>query len=164
MSIINDDKSTISTTEKNYAGVLNDLLRINHDRIEGYKRAIDELDEGSWDLKAIFLRMISQSESFSMQLTAAISQLGEDAAKGTTLSGKIYRAWMDVKAGFSSNDRKSVLETCEGGEDAAQRAYKDAMDEDLTSELFDMIQSQQSDLKMAHDEIRALRDAAKAAS
>lgn len=164
MSIINNDRSTISTTEKNYAEVLNDLLRINHDRIEGYKRAMDELETDSGDLKTVFARMISQSEKYAMHLTAAISQLGEDTAKDTTLSGKIYRAWMDIKAGLSSNDRKSVLENCEGGEDAAQRAYKDAMDEDLTSELFDMIQTQQQELKNSHDEIKALRDAAKAAS
>jgi hypothetical protein len=33
---------------------------------------------------------------------------------------------MDVKVSFSGNDRQAILESCEFGEDAAQKAYKDA--------------------------------------
>jgi len=37
---------------------------------------------------------------------------------------------MDVKNTFTGDDRHSVLESCEGGEDAALKAYKDALDAD----------------------------------
>ena len=46
------------------------------------------------------------------------------------ISGKIYRTWMDVKAAFARKERLSVLEACEFGEDAAQRAYEAALASD----------------------------------
>jgi uncharacterized protein (TIGR02284 family) len=78
---------------------------------------------------------------------------------GTTGSGKIYRAWMDVKAVFTGRDRHTVLENCEFGEDAAQKAYKSALEtEDLPAYLVQLISKQQIELKAAHDEVKALRD------
>ncbi len=43
---------------------------------------------------------------------------------GTTEMGKIYRAWMDVKAVFTGENRHTILSNCEAGEDATQKAYK----------------------------------------
>ena len=74
-------------------------------------------------------------------------------------SGKIYRAWMDIKAMFSGKDRHTVLSNCETGEDAAQKAYNTALaEEDLPHFLHEMISSQKQILKDSHDEIKALRD------
>ena len=84
--------------------------------------------------------------------------------KGTTGSGKIYRAWMDVKAMFTGHDRQTVLDNCEFGEDAAQKAYKSALEtEKLPAYLFTLINRQKTELKSAHDEVRALRDQEKLA-
>ena len=62
-----------------------------------------------------------------MALATEVAALGDDIEKGTTNSGKIYRAWMDVKAAFTGHDRKAILASCEFGEDAAQAAYKTAL-------------------------------------
>src|SRR5690606_18184880 len=110
------------------AEVLNDLIQINNDRVAGYKKAIDELHAGDVDLKALFAEFITQSEVFRQELEETVNSLGEEADTGTTASGKIYRVWMDVKAALSTKDRKAVLESCEFGEDAAQKAYKQALE------------------------------------
>ena len=96
-----------------------------------------------------------------MVLGTEIQALGEDMDTDSTTSGKIYRAWMDVKAVFSGHDRKSILESCEYGEDAAQRAYKEALDDDeLPSFLRETITRQKTRLRADHDEIKAMRDSA----
>ena len=41
--------------------VLNDLIRINHDRIAGYERAINESKDIDVDLKGVFSRMAEES-------------------------------------------------------------------------------------------------------
>ena len=82
--------------------VLNDLIRINNDRIEGYEKAISETDEIDLDLKAMFSKMENESRDNVRELNAAVETLGETPAEGTTVSGKIYRAWMDVKTAFSN--------------------------------------------------------------
>jgi uncharacterized protein (TIGR02284 family) len=72
---------------------------------------------------------------------------------------------MDIKATFTGKDRTSLLESCEAGEDAAQKAYKDAMEtEGLPAEIRDFIGQQKKILRASHDEIKAMRDWQKATS
>lgn len=142
------------------AEVLNDLILINNDRIEGYERGRKELKDGDADLKSLFLNMISESQKHKMALATEVSALGEDIETGTTNSGKIYRVWMDVKAIFTGNDRQTVLNNCEFGEDAAQNAYKMALEEeDLPANIRELISDQKASLRTSHDEIKRLRDA-----
>ena len=140
--------------------VLNDLIRINHDRIAGYERAINESKDIDVDLKGVFSRMAEESTLYVSELTEEVVKLGGEPATGTTNSGKIYRAWMDVKATFTGHDRESILASCEFGEDAAQKAYRTALqDDDLPSSLRELVMQQQQALKLSHDKIKMMRDA-----
>ena len=149
---------------KQVAEVLNDLIEINNDRITGYERAIEELKGNEPDLKTLFSGFIDQSRNLRNALGTEVETLGERMAEGTKASGKIYRVWMDVKAMFSGHDRQTVLNNCEAGEDAAQKAYKDALKtENIPAFLTELIMTQKSDLKGSHDEVKALRDQEKLA-
>lgn len=142
------------------AETLNDLIQINNDRVVGYEKAMEELKSEDADLKTLFVKMIGESHKYKMALATEVQALGVEAEDGTTNSGKIYRAWMDVKAVFTGHDRKTILNNCEGGEDAAQKAYKMALDEDgLSADLRTLITDQKASLRTSHDEIKALRDA-----
>jgi uncharacterized protein (TIGR02284 family) len=139
--------------------ILNDLIEINNDRIAGYDRAIKESTEENADLKPLFEHMIHESHECKLALATEVLVLKGETAEGTTNSGKIYRAWMNVKATFTGHDRHSILADCEKGEDAAQVAYKTALaDEALPHYLHDMIAGQQSKLKLSHDKVKMLRD------
>lgn len=140
--------------------VLNDLIRINNDRVAGYEKALSNTDESNVDLRNIFNQMAQDSRNYSRQLTDQVQRLGGDPASGTTGSGKIYRVWMDVKSGFSSSDRRSVLEECEYGEDAAQKAYEKALDPDnaLPVEVVQMVKEEKENLRSSHDMIKSYRD------
>lgn len=143
------------------AEIINDLVKINNDRIEGYDRAINEAKDSDSDLKVTFEEMKRESVKNREELSTLARQLGEEPAKGTRADGKIYRVWMDLKATFTGGSRKAVLENCEFGEDAAQRAYKTALSEpDLTPDLRNVVSSQQQHLKQSHDRIRDMRDRA----
>jgi uncharacterized protein (TIGR02284 family) len=144
----------------NTVEVLNDLIEINNDRIAGYHRAIKETEGEDMDLKAIFNRMADESRQYIAELTQEVVKLGGQPETGTTNSGKIYRAWMDVKATFTGNDRKSILASCEFGEDAAQKAYDAALttDEELPSDVRQLIANQKASLKTSHDVIKKYRD------
>ena len=141
--------------------VLNDLIQINNDRIVGYERALKELKDGNdSDLKTLFENYIDQSRKIRNELGTEVQVLHGKMEDGTTNSGKIYRVWMDVKAVFTGHDRHAVLENCEAGEDAAQKAYKSAIQtEHLPAYLVELLTKQKSDLRGAHDEVKSLRDA-----
>ena len=141
------------------AEVLNDLIQINNDRVTGYERALKELKDGDTDLKGIFTGYIDQSRNLRNALGTEVQTLGVKMDDSTTASGKIYRAWMDVKTLFTGNDRQTVLNNCEYGEDAAQKAYKEALKTDnLPAYLFALINRQKDELKKSHDEIKSFRD------
>jgi uncharacterized protein (TIGR02284 family) len=144
----------------NLVEVLNDLIRINNDRTEGYEKAADNARDIDVDLRAIFNRMGNESREYARELTAEVGKLGGEPATGTTASGKIYRAWMDVKATFTGKDRTSVLAACEFGEDAAQRAYETALksDAEMPANIRQIIASQKSALRTSHDLIKKYRD------
>jgi uncharacterized protein (TIGR02284 family) len=161
---IGRENIVMSTTEKTI-GVLNDLIRINHDRVVGYEKAIEELKDENEDLRPLFLRYINESNQYAQELTIEVTRLGGEPAEGTTNSGKIYRVWMDLKAVVTGKDRKTVLENCEFGEDAAQKAYDMALNSDVELEtaLRDLLVRQKMQLRIGHDEVKRLRDMNKAA-
>jgi uncharacterized protein (TIGR02284 family) len=138
--------------------VLSDLVQINNDRIEGYLKAMDRTDDP--DLKALFQRMIDESRTYVSQLNQELARMGADLETGTTVSGKIYRAWMDVKATFTGNDRHAILASCEYGEDAAQRAYDEALrsDDPMPYSIRELIANQKGALRSSHDTIKTYRD------
>ena len=138
--------------------ILNDLIEINNDRIIGYERALKELKEEDSDLKPLFLGFINQSRDLKNELGKEVQVMGGDMESGTTNRGKIYRAWMDVKAVVTGHDRHSVLASCEFGEDAAQRAYESALKEEILAYLNELIMEQKSSLREAHDEVKSFRD------
>jgi uncharacterized protein (TIGR02284 family) len=145
-------------------GILNDLIQINHDRVEGYKKAIDELKDEDADLKTLFSRYVNESREYAQELTTEVSRLGGNPADGTTNSGKVYRVWMDLKAAIAGKDRQTILNNCEFGEDAAQKAYDTALNADVNFEpsIREVIVRQKATLKSGHDEVKRLRDMHKA--
>ena len=137
--------------------VLNDLIRINNDRVTGYSKAAAQAKEN--DLQSLFSQLAQQSRQFATELRSLVTDTDKDVTDETTTAGKIYRAWMDVKATFSKNDRKTALESCEFGEDAALRAYNSVLnDPELETSVRQLLLQQEATIKQSHDRIKALRD------
>lgn len=140
---------------------LNELVEINNDRIEGYQTASGETK--SEELKSLFAQWSRTSQDNLQELRAEVNRLGGKPEEGTRITGKFFRAWMDVKAALGADDRGSILNSCEFGEDKALEAYEHVFEnhtDALSSEQLDMIRKQQTALRADHDQVRSLRDAA----
>ena len=137
---------------------LRDLIRINNDRVTGYSKAATQTDEQQ--LQSLFSQLAQQSRQFASELRSLVSDNDKNVTDETTTAGKIYRTWMDVKNIFTGNDRQSVLESCEGGEDAAIKAYKEALDSDavIDEDTRDLINAQLAEIRISHDTIKQFRD------
>jgi uncharacterized protein (TIGR02284 family) len=86
----------------------------------------------------------------------------EEVETRNSVSGTLHCAWIDVKSLFRANDRASILSEAERGEDAIKKAYQDALTSgELPSEAVEMVSTQAQEINVAHDQIKALRDAAK---
>ncbi|ERM81659.1 hypothetical protein P872_19760 [Rhodonellum psychrophilum GCM71 = DSM 17998] len=139
--------------------VLNNLIEINNDRIEGYETAAKETEQG--DLKALFAKLANTSHECNSELRREVTKLGGEPEEGTRVTGKFFRVWMDVKAALTGNDLKAILNSCEFGEDAAVKAYRDALKDDvahLDLDLESLVKKQYLKIKADHDTVRDLRD------
>ncbi|MEI7584952.1 PA2169 family four-helix-bundle protein [Runella sp.] len=139
--------------------VLNTLIVINNDRIEGYETASDDTEHA--DLKALFTQFQQTSRKCKMELVNEVNRLEGTPDEGTRLTGKLYRKWMDIKAALTGNDRKAVIDWCEYGEDVASDAYQEAINEnlkDLSTQQQAMLKEQHLSLKADHDKVRTMRD------
>lgn len=140
--------------------VLNTLITINNDRIEGYETAAKETEEQ--DLKTLFSQFAATSQKCNNDLKNEVSKLDGTVAEGTMVSGKFFRVWMDVKAALTGHDRKAILDSCEYGEDVAKGTYEKVFKNDadnLSSEQYSMIKAQHNLLVADHNKVKSMRDA-----
>lgn len=146
----NNNEKTVS--------VLNTLIEINNDRIQGYLTAAKETDET--DLKSLFGELAHTSQKCKQELADEVTRLHGTPTDSTTTSGKLFRAWMDVKAALTNKDRKAIISSCEFGEDAAKETYDKVLkdDSDLSPAQRQMITEQYNRIKAGHDKIKQLRD------
>jgi len=154
----------IMTTSETITEVLQDLVKINEDRIKGYETAGDDIEKYDADLKAVFVDMADQSMENVDELQEIIKSFGGKEENDSSLSGSIHRVWMDMKAMFTGNDRVSILNSCEFGEDAILKAYDSALssDAEIDAVTRQVITTQRGSLKQSHDQIKKYRDLNKA--
>ncbi len=140
---------------------INDLFKINNDRIMGYEKAVEDTEDS--ELDSLFRHMIIQSQNFRSQLADHIVRIDGTAvsdATSTDTSSKIHRAWIDVKAAFTGKDKDTVLSSVEFGENAAIEAYEDAIEENhIPAYIKEQLQNQLSELKSALNKIKAMHKA-----
>jgi uncharacterized protein (TIGR02284 family) len=139
---------------------LNKLVEINNDRIEGYEKASDNTEER--DLKELFSTFKQTSRKCQRELKSEISKLGGRATEGTTTSGKFFRTWMDVKSALTGKDRKAILNSCEYGEENADKTYQSVLDDEkehLNQEQQSLIRSQHNALKNDQGKITVMLNA-----
>jgi uncharacterized protein (TIGR02284 family) len=140
------------------AQILNDLLLVNHDRVEGYKLA--GYNAKDLDLKSLFSTMADESRKHITEITREIiNRYGYTALDKTIQVGNIYRVWLQAKIKFTGTDVKNLLASCEEGEASAVEVYKLAKTNLLNQQLIELIERQEHTFIAAHDVISSYRKA-----
>ncbi|MCW3168161.1 PA2169 family four-helix-bundle protein [Chryseobacterium sp. 09-1422] len=144
-------------SQEKTVSVLNDLLQITNDRIEGFSKVEDKVWDNYSGLKADYDEMVSNSQNMKSELVGLITERGGQPDNTTTTAGAIHRAWIDVKNSFSGNKDEATLENVVFGEDAAIKAYQDALDSgDLCAESSRKVQDQLHHLKSSYQKFENL--------
>lgn len=141
---------------------LNDLVKINNDRIQGYEKAIE--DNKDPQLDDLFRHYVIQSQKFRSQLAehiVRIDGLAVTDATSTDVGSKIHRAWIDIKSAITGKDRDTVLSSVEFGENAAVEAYKNAIEKDhIPAYIKEDLTKQLGELNEAYEKMKALHKSA----
>jgi uncharacterized protein (TIGR02284 family) len=147
--------------ENKAISVIEDLVETCKDGQKGYQDAAAHVKR--MDLKTFFNEQSLERARFAGELEAELPRLGEpDKKVSGSASAALHRAWIDTKVAMGAGD-KSILESVEAGEDNAKESYKKAMKEPLPLNILEIVRRQAASVQAAHDKVKSLRDAAKAA-
>jgi uncharacterized protein (TIGR02284 family) len=137
-------------------GSVKTVIEILHDGHEGFDKIGEHLEDPT--AKRFFIDESQTRAKFEHELKHAA---GVTDDVGGTAAGGVHRVWGDVKAHLGGGDH-TLLETAEQGEDAAKKAYKDALeDQDIHSSIREILVRQQSHIAASHDKVKAFRDSKK---
>lgn len=137
--------------------VLNDLLKITNDRIEGFSKVESKVWDTYSGLKDDYDRLVAYSQNMKSELIQVINNCGGKADDTTTTAGAIHRAWIDIKNSFAADKDKSTLQNVVFGEDAAIKAYQNALDSgDLSQESSGKILDQLHHLEASYHKFENL--------
>ena len=138
-------------------GTLNDLIETCKDGEEGFRTCANTVK--SPQLKAFFQQKADRCRIGGAQLAQKIRDLGGDPERGGSMTGAARRFWVNIRSSIAGMDEHAILDECERGEDAAKRAYEEALQEDLPADVRTLIGKQYREVKMNHDSVREMRDA-----
>jgi uncharacterized protein (TIGR02284 family) len=120
--------------------LLRALILINNDRKSQFRWACTSLNDS--DIKFYLESMIQQCEQFNHHLKFLGSEFNHSTldTEGTTLSGKLYHLWMEIKSSISKMEIQTILENCSFCERTALKGYGVVL-ESLKSENATLINS-----------------------
>lgn len=147
-----DKKEAVST--------LNDLIETCKDGEEGFKTCAEDVRDSN--LQSFFLQRARLCADGAQELKGLVRALGEEPETSSSVSGTLHRRWVDIKSAIMGKDEVSVLNECERGEDIAIESYRSALEKDLPPEVRNVVERQFHGVQQNHDQVKALRDQARA--
>jgi uncharacterized protein (TIGR02284 family) len=137
--------------------VLKNVINSLEDGQKGFSDLAEHLKDEH--LKQFFLAESLKRASFRGDLETELHHAGlHDVKESGTVAGTLHRVWGDIKLKVISGDHE-VLATAEQGEDAAKKAYADALEQPLPLPIKEILTTQQAHIIASHNYVRDHRDA-----
>jgi uncharacterized protein (TIGR02284 family) len=138
-----------------------DLIETLRDGEKGFGLAADRLaDSDRPELSSTMRAYSDQRAAFAAELETLAAQYGDDVDDdGGSLGAALHRGWMTLKDAVTGSSAEAVLDVAEQGEDHAVSEFEDALSKDISAELRNVVQRQLTDIKLAHDDVKSLRNA-----
>jgi len=144
-------------TLEDFAAAIRDVIGTCRDAEQGFRSAADAVKDPL--LKDLFEQYSRQRGAFADEIQEAVKAMGFETTHPSGVGGVVHGAWMTIKGLFTGHSDVAILEETERGEDWSVKSYRKAMDVTMPSELRPLIERQYQQVQVAHDHIRALRDA-----
>lgn len=144
-------------SHKEHAEALQELLQKNYDAEKGFKKAITKTENDK--LKEFLKRQAVKHNRFATELDREIRSLNKHPKEEGSFTGKLSRAWMDIKVAVSGNHDEAILEECVRGEKDSAKEYEEALEENnFAPHLEEVLKKQLSDIKTMIAEVKSMED------
>ncbi len=143
----------------NSGSVLKDVVATAKDGERGFREAAEHFK--SAELKSMALKVSAERAGFARELEPELRGEGKDRPEGTT-EGSLHRAWINIETALGGGD-PTILSWLEQGEDHAKKVYNEALHANLPATAQNVVRRQYDRVMAVHDQVKRLRDQAKAA-
>ncbi|MCJ7758533.1 MAG: PA2169 family four-helix-bundle protein, partial [Gillisia sp.] len=104
-------------------------------------------------------RQALRHNRFATELDREIRSLNEHPKEEGSFTGKLSRAWMDLKVAVSGNHDEAILEECVRGQKGSAKEYEEALDENkFPPHLEEVLKKQLSDINTMIAEVKSMED------
>jgi uncharacterized protein (TIGR02284 family) len=158
----------MSNPNQDVIDVLNNLIEYSKDGEKGFKESADDVKAP--ELKAFFVQRAGECASAAAELQSEVRRLGGDPETSSSLTGDLHRGWVNLKSMLTGKNEEAILNEVERGEDYALKAYKEAREKlvkvgrSVSDSAYALVEKQLQGVQRNHDQVKALRDAARARS
>lgn len=141
---------------------LQDLIRINLDSADGFRKAAEKVD--SAPIASLFRDLAAERSHFATELSSYVRLTGDEPTDDGSWQARVHRWWIDLRSKVSGDELKLVLEEAERGEDRIKQVYEATLQELAGNPVSDVLHRQFARVKRVHDRVRDARDTVKAVS
>jgi uncharacterized protein (TIGR02284 family) len=135
---------------------LHDLIAVAKDGELGYATAAQHVDDSR--LATVFAEYAKQRAGFVKALQEEAVRLGgEKPTDGGTVTGTVFRGWMNLKSAITGGGPEAIVAACETGEDSAAAWFESVVNLDVTGQTRTLIEAQWSKIKEAHQRMIHLK-------
>jgi uncharacterized protein (TIGR02284 family) len=134
---------------------LREIVDACRDGENGYGQAAQDVQDPR--LKELFSIYSNQRRGFADAIERQFIALGGTPRQGKTLSGRIHRKWLEVRATIDHGGAVSMLAECERGENTARAKYEHALSIPMPDYLRDILLDQLAEIRLAHDQLDRMR-------
>jgi uncharacterized protein (TIGR02284 family) len=138
------------------AGLIQDLTAVNVERAKAYEEASMHNHIFDVSLRGTFALLANQSRQNTFMLKQQLEKLQAKKIPVVAGHGELYRQWKNLPVSFAGPDKKTMLQSCEAGEEAVQVVYKMALENPLNSDTRQLLQNQQKGLQSSQAVIHQL--------
>jgi uncharacterized protein (TIGR02284 family) len=153
-----NEKQTMHPSDLKPLKVLNNLLQINNERIQGYQQASQCTDVSV--LRVLFSRLTETSLICREELLREMYKLGGKPSDENA-PGDFEIAWKNIREALRREDHKALLESCYVEEFMAYKSYEYALryaQGNVTSQHRTLFVSHREILRDDHQKVKNLRD------
>ncbi len=120
--------------------IVQDLITANADSAAGFQFAAEEVQPN--ELASLFRRLAQERRRFMEELRAWVRVSGAEPDSGRSISGCLYRWWLDLRHAIQEPNRRTTLLEAERAEDLYVEAYETAALHTSGAGVYDIVQRQ----------------------
>lgn len=147
---------------KTDTSTLKDLVEVLNDGKTFYEDAATKVTRT--ELRQLFVRMAATKAAIANELQTHLSQRGEHAQPGQSVSGTLLKAWGELRAKLSSTPNAEYVSQLEDFEDRIVAAFKHAADQSEDADVRGIASRHLQQVLRDHNEMRSLKQEFKRAS